>query len=336
MLTARPVPGGVAAESSDVAVSPAQATLRFDQTVDRSLVHRHAIAEVFVTDATAGPDDRTFVAVQIPRGHRVNRDSERVADVLILEALRQASIYVAHTVLSVPQDMVFVFNGMALRFTDPSGLRFCGNQLSSIIDLAARTDHLPNGRPTKMQFTARLLVDGLIAVEADSEVSLVTRKAWSILCVRAGMDVSGIVEEGHAPRNIIGPIAEIVQDVRSDGRRECRAQIIVDERHPFYFDHPLDHIPAALQVDAIGELCAELLATGTSERQRPVLRSITMAFQGFAGLSSPAFAAVRLEEEAEHYGDPTSCTVIGEIRQGKSTTTVATLVYTDGEGCAND
>ncbi|ABM06691.1 putative A-factor biosynthesis repeat family protein [Paenarthrobacter aurescens TC1] len=309
-----------------VAVSKEEATLQFDRTVSRDLVHRRAIAEVFVTDSAPGPPGRTFVGVQIPRGHRMNRGSGRAAAVLVLEALRQASIYVAHTELSVPADMVFVFSRMDLRFADAASLDFQGNQLSSMIDLSAELESLPNGRPRRMVFAARLIVDDQILVEADGDVSLVTKEAWPLLRARAGAELTDADEPPSALPISESSIADVIRSPEDAGGHRFEARVLVDDQHPFYFDHPLDHIPAALQVDALDELCIHVLSRRATSCEMFTLRSLRMDFRGFAELSSPAFASVRIEDPSGTSGGDAT-TLIAEIRQGKSVVTMATLEY---------
>ncbi|MFV0252069.1 MAG: AfsA-related hotdog domain-containing protein [Beutenbergiaceae bacterium] len=88
----------------------------------RQFVHRQSIAEVFVTDSIRLGEDCVAVAAQIPRGHRMNRLSNTAREVLILEVLRQASIYAAHECLSIPREMIFVFSASCacVELPDPS------------------------------------------------------------------------------------------------------------------------------------------------------------------------------------------------------------------------
>lgn len=48
------------------------------------------------------------------------------------------------------------------------------------------------------------------------------------------------------PRNVL--LARVEREPGSDDR--YRAEMVVDVEHPFFFEHPLDHIPAMMLVEA--------------------------------------------------------------------------------------
>jgi hypothetical protein len=75
--------------------------------------------------------------------------------------------------------------------------------------------------------------------------------------------------------------------VGRDGRVE--AALRVDESHPFYFDHPYDHVPGVLFVEAVQQL-SEWLASalgGESLRRRLQLSELGMRFESWGGLDTP-------------------------------------------------
>ncbi|OLT16522.1 hypothetical protein BJF78_13955 [Pseudonocardia sp. CNS-139] len=76
--------------------------LTYDRTVPRQMVHRAAVAEVFVTDAVQVAEKQVRVAVQLPPSHGYFGDhaSGQVDPLLLLEAARQAGIFGSHLVAS--------------------------------------------------------------------------------------------------------------------------------------------------------------------------------------------------------------------------------------------
>ena len=77
------------------------ADLGFRATLDRTLVHRSAVSEVFVTDLRPVSDTEVVAAAQLPLNHGYFSDHARtpaVFDVLlVLEAGRQAAIAGTHS-----------------------------------------------------------------------------------------------------------------------------------------------------------------------------------------------------------------------------------------------
>src|SRR5690606_21573764 len=75
-------------------------------------VHRRAVAEVFLTDCIPCDTPDTFVlGAQWPRLHAFYRSGTgRYDTMLIVETLRQATIYLAHTRYRVPLGHPFVMH----------------------------------------------------------------------------------------------------------------------------------------------------------------------------------------------------------------------------------
>ena len=72
--------------------------MEYTRTVPRHLVHRHAVAEVFLTDYRIESDSAYQVAVQLPVSHRIFDVSSEQHDPLgVAEAFRQAVVLLCHT-----------------------------------------------------------------------------------------------------------------------------------------------------------------------------------------------------------------------------------------------
>jgi len=120
--------------------------LEFQRTVSRRLVHRAAVAEVFVTDAVVLGEDHFLVGGQWPRDHALyHPDAQRRSDPLLFaETIRQALVYLAHWHYEVPLTHRFVGYDMDFEITDPGALCVGGRPMP--VELEARwhwTDRLP-------------------------------------------------------------------------------------------------------------------------------------------------------------------------------------------------
>src|SRR5262245_14025929 len=102
-----------------------EALLSYERTVERSLVHRAAISEVFLTDLQAVHERRFLAAAQLPLTHGYYSDHLQPAPsfdpVLILEASRQAGIGGA-TLLGLPKDIVMLVDNFCLRLIGAADL----------------------------------------------------------------------------------------------------------------------------------------------------------------------------------------------------------------------
>lgn len=78
----------------------------------------------------------------------------------------------------------------------------------------------------------------------------------------------------RALRNIV------ITDPVIEGK-EFRAQLIVDESHPYFFDHPLDHVPGILIFEASVQLAERFLAENPELRQGRFVAHASISFQRY-------------------------------------------------------
>jgi hypothetical protein len=55
------------------------------------------------------------------------------------------------------------------------------------------------------------------------------------------------------------PVHLVIREARASADGVMAATLRVDDSHPFYFDHPLDHLPGILLVEALQQLCEAAL-----------------------------------------------------------------------------
>lgn len=90
----------------------------------------------------------------------------------------------------------------------------------------------------------------------------------------------------------------------SDTPHTFAAQIHVDREHPFFFDHPVDHVPGMLLIEA-----ARQFGIAVAHRFYDVPRShgfilsgFDIRFEGFANLAEPVFMFGATTGRAERRG----------------------------------
>jgi hypothetical protein len=82
------------------------------------------------------------------------------------------------------------------------------------------------------------------------------------------------------PRNLV------ITDPQRDGE-VLRAQLQVDESHPYFFDHPLDHVPGILLLEGVLQL-VELATTGAT-----FVRSLEVRFRRYTDKHEPITLELR-------------------------------------------
>jgi hypothetical protein len=241
--------------------------LRFEETIPRGLVHRASVTEVFLTDSAVVGDDVFVVAAQLPRGHLFGERRGFYDFALIVETLRQTGIYTAHRHLDVPLDMAFIFRHLTVKLVDLDALRIGPAPAKVVITFRVEADRSKGGRVRAMRYEGVIAVDGRPALEADGALTFLTRGAFKALRSRhrAALDLGrsftpllagaspDTVGRGQA-RNVV-----ITEPVVLDDNR-ATSKLVVDLAHPHLFDHPLDHIPGNLQIEAARQIATAAVA----------------------------------------------------------------------------
>lgn len=234
--------------------------LDYDATVPRGLVHRKAVAEVFVTDSRQVEENVYDVAAQLPRGHVMLED--RTYDVpIVVEACRQAGVLISHRHLDVPQDQAFVMRHIGLDIAEPAALRQGDEPARMLIrvDVDLRTSR--SGRIQGYDFVGRISINGRDLGTAHGSLFFMSKKAYRVVRAngRAALDIEGTAQPQPSPcdpaavgrrdhRNVV--ISEPVQRPENG----WSATVVADHGHPHLFDHPLDHLPGNLLVEASRQL----------------------------------------------------------------------------------
>jgi 2-oxo-3-(phosphooxy)propyl 3-oxoalkanoate synthase len=272
-----------------------QQPLAYDRTVPRQMVHRAAVAEVFVTDAVQVAERQVRVAVQLPPSHAYFGDhaGSQVDPLLLLEAARQAAIYGSH-VVAVPLTDTMLISGSTLVLTRPELLRAASRPVRLVI-----TNTFDTRKPGAKK---RLSGYVLQQIELDGTVVGTHRLDALVMTNEQHAAVRSMVREGPIPTTAQmadEPHPEAVEAARvgrthpanvvlaaagssPDGHRALVAPRFGNRA---LFDHVYDHLPGAVLIEAARQLA--LLATGVPHAE---VLAITARFPRFAELDRPTVA----------------------------------------------
>jgi 2-oxo-3-(phosphooxy)propyl 3-oxoalkanoate synthase len=241
--------------------------LHWDHTMDRTLVHRDAIAEVLLTDLIRLTETELLVAAQWPRSHRVYRPDPdgRHDPMLILESIRQTGLAVSHYAFGVGFDQQSLMRdvGFALdQRAEPRALLSATNLAITVHcrDLITRTGRL-RGMTIELTFAA----DGVPFATGHGTVRWISAQSYAALRARGGIRLNwdqlrrgSTVPPRRASSIRAAEDVLLNPETRPDGRR----RLVVPLDHPVYFDHPLDHAPGMLLIDAAWQAVVELRGDG--------------------------------------------------------------------------
>lgn len=280
-------------------------TVEFSRTVPRELVHRMSLTEVFVTGVLARDEDTLDVGMQIPRSHAFYRDTagcHHVYDPMVLvEAARQTLIMLGHRLFEMPFGTKFILRDIALGDTDLAALSVRG--VPTEVVLRCRILRRFHGREgvsgARVSYSA--LIGDRVAATLECNMSWVTATRWQTMReerrAALGLPLNAPFEahdsERRIPKALVDrrdPANVVISPLRlpPGGDGTGTARLVVDTGHPVLFDHPLDHVPGMLILEAFRQLSiATAVENGTLPSASAVLTGLSARFTGFGELDLP-------------------------------------------------
>lgn len=284
-------------------------SLQFLRPVPRTLVHRAAMAEVFLTDAAAIGGDAFLVAAQWPRDHSLYHPdpSGRTDPLLVAETIRQALVYLAHEYYNVPFGHRFVAYDLDFQITDTSALQVAGAPHAVVLKAQCATEGHRPPRRHGLRMEAVLTVDGEVCGRGGLRFVAVDERTYGLLRARnsvpgerttaASTSGAGAVATG-VPAAAVGRLRGkdcVLERVMPGGEWRMR----VDTNHAILFDHPSDHLPLMVAMEGFRQLGHLLVNDHLSEGPDRALAapytlvSCAVTCHLFAELDLPLSLAVR-------------------------------------------
>ncbi len=272
--------------------------LSFGRTVERGLVHRASVAEVFVTDLVPAGESRFLAAAQLPLSHGYYSDHlarpSLFDPLLLLEAGRQAGIAGAH-LLGLPPETTMMVNTFSLDLPEPATLRTGRRPGELRIDNRFETLRVRAGKVRKGAVRQDLYIDGVPAGTHTMEVQIVTHAEHEALRnVLRGTpapltgDLDDVPDPQQAEPHEVGrvsPMNVVISQVER-GPSSVTARVTPRFGNRAIFDHDYDHLPAMTLTEAARQLAVVAI---DDVHAWPV--TISGSFGRFAELDQPVLAA---------------------------------------------
>ncbi|MGW0913669.1 ScbA/BarX family gamma-butyrolactone biosynthesis protein [Streptomyces sp. NPDC002784] len=253
-------------------------------TVPRQLVHRAAVAETLLTGWRRTGTDQFRVAAQWPRAHPLHVSSDRTAyePLLVTETVRQSGTLLAHTEYEVPLGYRFVLQELRVT-TRPECLGVGHAPAEPDVDVQIFDVRHRAGRPAAFRLSAAVTIDNTQVASAYFAASWTSEPVYRRLRGgRGAADVTALTPPpGLSPAEVDRTVPGDV--VLAPSVRPGRWQLRVDTAHPVFFDHPLDHVPGMLLLEAARQ-AVQVVSGGKSV---PV--SYEASFDRYAELDRPTW-----------------------------------------------
>ena len=271
--------------------------LHYNSAVDRRLVHRQSLAEVFITDSRQldGTHSDTFsVGAQLPRTHSYYRTATGNYDtVLLAEVLRQSAIYLAHTYYGVPLGYRFTMQHLrieSLPWLLPVASRPVDLDIRVLVSDVGERAGVIDGFTISLTFK-----HGHRQVASGSGFARVfspgryRKLRWKGAPPREAAALTSA--DPLDPASVGKSLTEDV--VLAPTADESRWTLRIDPCHPILFEHPSDHIPGMLIVEAFRQ-------AGHLWCKQPIsdVTELDVHFDRFGELDIPTEVTITSEPDA--------------------------------------
>ncbi|MFD9726974.1 ScbA/BarX family gamma-butyrolactone biosynthesis protein [Streptomyces sp. NPDC059072] len=259
-------------------------------TVPKELVHRASVAEVLLTDWQRMDEDRFLVTAQWPRAHSFFTPvAGGYHDPLITcETVRQFSILLGHAEFGIPLGHHFLMRegGVSVR---PEFLHVGWSPATLHIEITCTEVERRGKNVSKLGFESVFWRDGDVVATGWGSFSCLAPGVYRRL--RGDHTLDG----DWNPLPLISPAApqgvgrmSPMDVVLSPTAQPDRWQLRVDTRHPVLFDHPVDHVPGMVFMEAARQATAAVLG-----RSSYLPLSISSRFRRYGELDAPCMVQAR-------------------------------------------
>ncbi|MEU5314975.1 ScbA/BarX family gamma-butyrolactone biosynthesis protein [Streptomyces sp. NPDC021562] len=282
----------------------------FLQSVPRAVVHRAAVSEVLVTGVREIDDAHFQVGVQWPRSHSFyGRVAARWHDPMLLgESIRQALLTICHLAYEVPFGHRFLSSSHSFHM-EPDGARLGERPADILLDVRCRNVRRRGRTIAAVDLEVGCVRDGVLVGSGGISAQCVPDNAYRRLRGTYADSVPGTpTSEAVAPR-LVGRTSPF--DVVLGVSNMARVWTLRCERdHPVLFDHPVDHAPGMVLMEA-----ARQAALAVLDRPDGLLVGCESTFQKYVEFDSACLVTATPQPDR---GDGTR-TVSVSFNQGGGT-----------------
>ncbi|WP_316527833.1 ScbA/BarX family gamma-butyrolactone biosynthesis protein [Kitasatospora brasiliensis] len=225
-------------------------------------VHKLRSDEVYLTGwHRTGPDAFRILARR-PQEHPLYRVRSEFDPLLLCETVRQTFPLLCHAAYEVPPGHQLTWGRFRYDLDDAA---FAGVDRGSELELAVLCSELSyrRGHLAGLSLRAEVSWGGVRVAVAETRFTVQSRAVYQRLRGGYADAEAAMASAGPAPAPV--PCAgtgrtrprDVVLAPAAGGVRRLR----VDPGHPVYFDHPVDHVPGALLLEAVHQSAGRAVRT---------------------------------------------------------------------------
>ncbi|GGT28643.1 ScbA/BarX family gamma-butyrolactone biosynthesis protein [Streptomyces purpureus] len=266
-------------------------SLRLTTTAPREYVHRAAVAEVFLTDEWSRHGEERFtLTAQWPRAHSFYAAVGGVHydPLMAAETIRQVGAWLAHAGFDVPlghQFLMWELNYSVRR----ERLTIGGAPADLRLDIVCTDVRRRGGRLAGLSYEVVVSADGHTVATGSARYTCTSPDVYRRVRAPQLAALAAADPEPPAPPVAparVGRLSDFDVVLAPTGQPN-RWQLRADTRHPVLFDHPGDHIPGMVLLEAARQAVHTMAPRGRTVL--PVAMDST--FHRYAEFGSPCWIA---------------------------------------------
>lgn len=268
----------------------ATATAMTSTSIGKDLVHKHDASQVLLSELAPVGEDEFLITADWEHSSRLmtSGDSTRDHAVLLTETIRQTFPLLSHAGYGVPfgdqlmwDEYRYVLGLEALRTGGAGGQPWLRVRCH---DIVRRRDRL-----SALSMDISVERDGQRLATAHTRFNVQTQAVYQRL--RGKQDVQQVLAAARS-RPMPPPLSigsqEFRDSVLSPTDERARWQLRIDTYHPVYFDHPSDHAPGILLLEA-----AQQAARALSHPRPVTAEAMETVFHRYIELDAPCWVEAR-------------------------------------------
>lgn len=260
-------------------------------TVPRELVHKAALAEVFLTGWRRTGADAFVVTAQWPRTHAFYGTSHGLYDPLLLtETIRQTIPFLSHVAYDVPIGNHLIWQNLSFALA-PEKLRAAAVPAELELRVSCHDIVRRGNRLIGLRMEVAILREGDRLATADAHFTSHSSSVYRRLRGEYA-DIDTAYARALPPADPVEPWL-VGHDgahnvVLAPTERLDRWLLRSDTTHPILFDHPVDHSPGMLMLEAARQAAHAVVGPGFS-----VPAAMDCVFTKYAELDAPCWIEAR-------------------------------------------
>ncbi|MFE5829084.1 ScbA/BarX family gamma-butyrolactone biosynthesis protein [Streptomyces sp. NPDC056488] len=257
--------------------------------VPQELVHKRDSTEVLLTDWTTHGRNRHTIHASWPRHHSFYQSrNHRFDPLLFVETVRQTFPLLSHVAYGVPFGSHLVWDDFAFE-VEPQVMSAPSAGADVVLDATCADVRTRKDRLVSMTMHAEVRLNGRHVGSARTRFTNHSSAVYRRL--RGGHDLAGALRRALPPPPPLQPVTvghrHRENVVLADTGRPGHWQLRADLDHAVLFDHPVDHAPGMLLLEAVRQ-AAHADSPGTDR----MVTGMSVSFDGWVELDAPAWVSI--------------------------------------------